>query len=75
MWSAGPICLVTRRWTCFNLFISCLFVFFFFFFVFVFCLFVLCVCWGGGGGGSTTNAKLVLKRTSVNKAGFDASEV
>ena len=45
------------------------------FFVVVFCLFVLCVCWGWGGGGSTTNAKLVLKRTSVNKAGFDASEV
>ena len=44
------------------------------FFVVVFCLFVLCVCWGWGGG-STTNAKLVLKRTSVNKAGFDASEV
>ena len=25
IWSAGPICLVTRRWTCFNLFITCFF--------------------------------------------------
>ena len=39
--------------------------------LFISCLF--CVCVWVGGGGSTTNAKLVLKRTSVNKAGFDAS--
>ena len=25
IWSAGPICLVTRRWTCFKLFITCFF--------------------------------------------------